>query len=71
MDTTTRLGTKLPAGEDVLGRVQADKQTDDLIGDLAVKHGLTRERARMLVDRFGAGREGLDGAAQNLQSWKT
>ena len=46
-------------------------QSSLLIGDLAVKHGLSVDRARMLVDRFGIGRRSLDGAAQDLRAWKS
>ena len=42
-----------------------------LVGDLAAKHGLSLDRAQMLVDRFGIGRRRLDGAAVDLHAWKS
>ena len=41
-----------------------------LVGDLAAKHGLSLDRAQMLVDRFGVGRRNLDEAAVDLHAWK-
>ncbi len=41
-----------------------------VVGDLAAKHGLSRDRAAMLVARFGLGHDALEGAAQNLRASK-
>ncbi len=46
------------------------EQRDAVVGDLATKHGLSRDRAMMLVARFGIGPEALDGAARNLRASK-
>lgn len=43
------------------------KQHGQIVGDLACKHGLSKERAQMLVDRFGIDRMDLEGAAQSLR----
>ena len=47
-----------------------DGQSAVLVGDIAAKHGLSRDRAQMLVDRFGIGQRHLDGAAVDLHAWK-
>ena len=47
------------------------EQLAAIVGDLATKHGLSRDRATMLVARFGIGREALEGAAQDLRASKT
>lgn len=36
--------------------------------DLARKHGISVDRAQMLVDRFGSNRHTLEGAAQSLRT---
>ena len=46
------------------------EQRDTIVGDLATKHGLSPDRAMMLVARFGIGREALEGAAQDLRASK-
>ena len=45
-------------------------QTTELVGDLAAKHGMSADRARMLVERYGIGRHTLDGVAHDLQAWR-
>ena len=42
-----------------------------IVGDLATKHGLSPDRAMMLVARFGIGRQALEGAGQDLRASKT
>ncbi len=49
---------------------ETDEQLAAIVGDLAVKHGLSRDRAAMLVARFGIDRQALEGAAQDLLSSK-
>ena len=46
------------------------RQRQQLIGDLAVKHGISVDRAQMLIDRFGNARRRLDCAAHELQDWR-
>ena len=46
------------------------EQLTHIVGDLAAKHGLSRDRAAMLVARFGIARETLEGAAQDLRASK-
>ena len=47
------------------------EQLAAIAGDLATTHGLSRDRAKMLVARSGIGREALEGAAQDLRASKT
>jgi hypothetical protein len=47
------------------------EQLAHIVGDLAAKHGLSRDRAAMLVARFGIARDTLEGAAQNLRASQT
>ena len=47
-----------------------DEDRRHVAGDLAVKHGISIERATMLVDRYGAARHALEAAAQTLQGRK-
>ena len=47
-----------------------EQQLSAIVGDLAAKHGLSRDRAAMLVARFGIDRHTLEGAAQDLQTSK-
>lgn len=53
-----------PADNLVASSTEAERKR--IIGDLACKHGLSKDRAQMLVDKFGTGRAGLEGAAQSL-----
>ena len=46
------------------------EQRNAIVGDLATKHGLSHDRAMMLVSRFGIGRDALEGAAQDLRASK-
>ena len=48
----------------------SDAQLVAFVGDLATKHGLSVDRAQMLVDRFGIGQHSLDGAARGVGEWK-
>ncbi len=45
---------------------QLEADLAHVIGDLAAKHGLSRDRAAMLVARFGIGHDALESAAQDL-----
>ena len=49
----------------------SDSDRRHAAGDLAVKHGISIERAVMLVDRYGAARHALEAAAQDLRVRKT
>ncbi len=56
--------------EDFQSNTMTSTQTAAFVGDLASKHGLSIDRAQMLVDRFGIGRHSLDGAAKGVREWK-
>ncbi len=47
---------------------QADGELRELAGSLSRKHGLSFDRAQMIVDRFAADRHTLNVAAQQLAS---
>ena len=49
---------------------ESDEQLAAIVGDLAAEYGLSRDRAAMLVARFGISRQTLDVAAQDLRSRK-
>ena len=48
----------------------SDEDRRHAAGDLAAKHGISIERATMLVDRHGAARHALEAAAQTLRDRK-
>lgn len=51
-------------------RPMSDEDRRHAAGDLALKHGISIERATMLVDRHGMARHALEAAAQALQERK-
>ncbi len=46
----------------------SDAQLAAIVGDLATKHGLTRDRAATLVAHLGIGRDAPEGAARDLRA---
>ena len=46
----------------------SDEQLAAIVGDLAAKHGLSHDRAAMLVTRFGIGRDAVEVAARHLRA---
>ena len=61
---------RLMDAADKLSAAASVEERNQIIRDLACKHGLSNDRAQMLVDRFGIGRLELEGAAQNLHESK-
>jgi hypothetical protein len=49
---------------------QQDRRSQ-IIGDLACKHDISRDRAEMLVDRYGISGLDLECAAQNVRECRT
>ena len=48
-----------------------DSDRVDEAGALALKHGISPDRAQMLIDRFGHDVEALDAAARRLKQTAT
>ncbi len=59
---------RLMAAADALSHAATPEEIGHIVDDLAAKHGLSSERAAMLVERFGIGRQTLEGAAQDLRA---
>lgn len=73
LPSTAEAKPELPPtqAEDQLVASSSLKQRNQIVGDLACKHGLSRDRAQMLVDRFGIDRIDLEAAAQTLRERRT
>ena len=57
----------VPGAQDNPEFAPTDESRRIVAGDLARKHGISIDRAGMLVDRLGSNRHTLDGAAQTLR----
>ena len=57
---------RLMEAADALVLATSPDDMQHIVGDLAAKHGLSPERAQMLVDRFGIEKRVLEAAAQDL-----
>ncbi len=67
MATTDAIMAKLG---DAPQTAETQAELAHVVGDLATKHGLSRDRAAMLVARFRLGRDALENAAQDLRTSK-
>lgn len=62
---------RMMAAADALFDAEQTISLRHVVGDLAVKHNISRARAQMLVDRFGTNRASLESAAQDLRMSKS